>query len=156
MINWEKWHKKDKIEKIPKNYFLMELLRKHLPKKGSCIELGCSPGRMMSAMAKNFNYRFSGIDITALDTTKKNLEHNNIRNVKLIKGNITSYRPNQKYDIVCSFGLIEHFKNSKEAFKHFDKFCRKGGYMVIGLPNFIASIPASPNDSGTIEGITTA
>jgi SAM-dependent methyltransferase len=136
MVDWDRWHKRSKVEKIRKDYFLMDILARHLPRTGDCIELGCSPGRFLVAMKKNFGYRLTGIDISSLDETRKTLLEYGIDDVQLIEGDIFHYPVKKRYDIVCSFGLLEHFEDPATAFAQFDAFCKNGGYMVIGLPNF--------------------
>ena len=44
-------------------------------------------------------------------------------------------KPIFKYDIVCSFGFIEHFKNwDAVLIKHID-FAKDGGYIMVDVPN---------------------
>jgi SAM-dependent methyltransferase len=135
-FDWRKFHAGYKVKKIPKDFFLMDVLKKYLPLDGSCIELGSSPGRYLTALSRNFNYDLTGIDICNIELTKKTLKHNSIGDVNILKGNIINYKPKKQYDIVVSFGLIEHFKDPEQAFIHFDKFCKNEGYIVIGIPNY--------------------
>ncbi len=134
--HWKKWHRNDALETIPENWFLMDLVKKYLPAEGECIELGCTPGRFLAALAKNFRYKLSGIDIVDLEKTRTLLEYNGIRDVTLIQDDMFAHVPKNPYDVVFSYGLIEHWEDPRVPFKQFDKFCRSGGYMFMGLPNF--------------------
>lgn len=40
----------------------------------------------------------------------------------------------QKFDIVCSFGLIEHFVDKKEVMNVHKKFLKKDGYLIVLIP----------------------
>src|SRR5262249_30654761 len=44
------------------------------------------------------------------------------------------------YDVVVSFGLAEHFRNTSECIAAFAKFLRPGGLMITTIPNMVGAI----------------
>ncbi len=119
---------------------LDQIFKKHLPRGDSFrfIELGCSPGGWMHYFAKNFLYRVSGIDYTkdGVTVARKNLKILNIDAV-VIEDDVFSYNPTEKFDIVFSAGLIEHFSGGKlqELVDKHIELCKNGGYVVLTIPN---------------------
>jgi len=55
---------------------------------------------------------------------------------ELVSDNIFTYATDKKFDVVCSFGFIEHFDNFNAiVLKHTD-FLKPHGKIVITTPNF--------------------
>lgn len=101
------------------------------------IELGCAPGLMLKTLYRlRPCHRFFGIDYSqkALDLTHEYLSQNHIE-AGLIYGDIRIYRPEKTYDLVCSFGLIEHFDDPVEIVRAHKKFVAKDGRIVVTVPN---------------------
>jgi hypothetical protein len=42
----------------------------------------------------------------------------------------------ESYDIVFSYGVVEHFQNTNEVIGIFDSFLKSGGLMITLVPNF--------------------
>ena len=59
-----------------------------------------------------------------------------IKDYKYIKMDFLNYLSTKKYDVVSSFGFIEHFCDTADILlRHLD-ILRDGGYLVITVPNF--------------------
>lgn len=135
---WDRLWSNYTINKIGKDYFLMDLLREYLPVNSQyeCLEIGCIPGSFLIALHKNFQYKIYGIDYSdQLWATEQNFKFNEIHSFKLFKEDVLTF-DKHKFDIVCSFGFIEHFD---DVSPYIDKMCqlvRENGYLIIGLPNF--------------------
>jgi len=72
----------------------------------------------------------------ALELSKRKFEENNIYNQKFIFANVLGFKTKEKYDIVHSGGLIEHFSGSelnKIIRKHVE-LCKKNGLIIIMVP----------------------
>lgn len=136
---WES--KKDIIQPISaKNIFnkpLTRLLQKHKPRKA--IELGGFPGFNAIYLKK-----FHGIDTDVLDffihrpICEKLLSINGLKeeDMGLIEGDVYNVPANNHYNMVCSFGLIEHFNDTKDILEQHLKFLAPGGTLFITMPNF--------------------
>ena len=105
---------------------------------GDLLELGCAPGHKLERIHRlRPEMRLSGIDFAeeGCRATSKllrrmglpgNVFHDDVRTAEL---------PN-RFDVVTSFGLIEHFDDPVEIVRCHARFCRPGGTVAVALPNF--------------------
>jgi 2-polyprenyl-3-methyl-5-hydroxy-6-metoxy-1,4-benzoquinol methylase len=109
----------------------------------SCFEIGCFPGRYLAHFCKKYGLSANGVDAT--DKMKKGLkewlESEKITVGELEKSDAFSYidklsAEGKKYDLVYSFGFVEHFINYKEVIKYHAKIVSENGLLVIVTPNF--------------------
>ena len=56
--------------------------------------------------------------------------------IKIIEADLFTYQPEVLYDLVLSFGLIEHFNDTKSIIETHLQFLKPGGSLFITLPNF--------------------
>lgn len=104
------------------------------------FEFGCCPGRYMARIGQ-MGFKVNGIDTSAdIESQRFNewLRSLEITIGDLSMGDALSYAQtsNDKYDLVCSFGFIEHFVNYHEVIKLHDKLLKPGGTLIISTPNF--------------------
>lgn len=108
-------------------------------KKVKIIELGSGSGAITRKIL--IKYPNSGailIDYSteALEYSKKNTEIELINRIKFINADVINYNSNNKYDLVHSGGLIEHFSGDlqdKIIQKHLD-LCAENGFIIIMVP----------------------
>lgn len=108
------------------------------PKKGEVLEIGCVPGNFLVYLNKRFGYSPVGIDFD--EKTKEILSRTflnaGIKKFEIFQKDFNKWKTDRKFDLVCSFGFIEHFDNAGEIVrKHIDLMKRKGT-LVIEIPNF--------------------
>lgn len=133
--HWEKRsnYKVQEITDSPhKKYF-----KKYLPvdKTKSCIEIGAFPGNLLIYLAKFHKYFPVGLDyVEEVDFIADNLIYNGITTFEVIKEDFLTWKPVKKYDIVCSFGFVEHFKNYEEVIKKHMSIVNDEGYLIITVP----------------------
>ena len=95
-----------------------------------CIEIGCVPGRFLVYLHNKFEYQISGLDYSEhIDAMSNMFRNNGIDSYRLIKADFT------KFDVVCSFGFIEHFDNYKEVFSRHVNLLKPKGILIITVPN---------------------
>jgi SAM-dependent methyltransferase len=107
----------------------------------TAIELGGFPGYYAVFLKKYFK-----LDVTLLDyfvhqpVTNALLEANNLNesDVHIIETDLFNHREEQKYDLVLSCGLIEHFNDTRDIIQRHIDFLKPGGTLLITLPNFRA------------------
>lgn len=104
------------------------------------FEFGCYPGRYLSYLGKK-GFTVSGIDLTpgiAEPRFKNWLRAEGINTDLIQQGDALTYAKDTKnrYDIVCSFGFIEHFENFLYIIELHDRILKDGGWIVITTPNF--------------------
>lgn len=122
---------------------LDELFHRYLPvdNKLSMIELGCAPGRWLHYFANEFQYKANGLESSqyGIEITKKNLNLLGV-NVALDQADLLTYSPDRQFDVVFSFGLVEHFSPPFEAIQKHLELAKSGGLVVIGVPNLKKAI----------------
>jgi 2-polyprenyl-3-methyl-5-hydroxy-6-metoxy-1,4-benzoquinol methylase len=102
----------------------------------TCIEIGCFPGRYLAVFGE-MGYELSGIDITprANEMTRW-LRDAGYRTGNITRADFLTYEFTTQYDVVCSFGFIEHFTNWGDVLlKHAD-LVKPGGQLIVETPNF--------------------
>jgi len=136
---WES--RKGLIFYIKPNYIFGDLLAGLIKKNNikSAIELGGFPGYYAIYLKK-----YQNLDTTLLDyfvhrdLVSQLLEVNSLKqnDIAIIETDLFTYQPEKKYDMVLSFGLIEHFADTKEIIKKHLPLLNPGGTLFITLPNF--------------------
>lgn len=129
------------IFNIKRDYVFGNILGKLKADNGyqTAIELGGFPGYYAVYLKK-----YENMDTTLFDyfihkgLINQLLEVNGLKegDIHIIEADLFDYKPVQQYDIVSSFGLIEHFKDTKSIIQAHLPFLRKGGTLFITLPNF--------------------
>ncbi len=120
---------------IPENYLFNPLLRKYLPQGGTFLEIGSAPGTFLANFAKHFQYRVSGIDYSSVPIIKETLEHYGIADYDLYEADFTEFETDKKFDVVASFGFVEHFVEYDAIIAKQASFVDDNGYLVVELPN---------------------
>lgn len=66
------------------------------------------------------------------------LEKNGLKpgDINIIEADLFTYQPEKLYDLVLSFGLIEHFNDTKAIIETHLQFLKPGGVLFVTLPNF--------------------
>ncbi|MBE7178439.1 MAG: methyltransferase domain-containing protein [Mucilaginibacter polytrichastri] len=142
---WEDyWRSKPDLDvHIPADYTFSAQLSAivHDQKPTTAIELGGFPGyyavflrKYLAVKSTLFDYFIERGIISSL--LKKNNLNDDV--IEVIEGDLFSYVPEQRYDLVLSCGLIEHFDNTEEIIKSHLAFLKPGGTLFITLPNFKA------------------
>ena len=118
----------------------LDILRRFIPEgengKLSCLEVGCVPGRFLLYFNKVLGYRIEGIDYSdEISSVEKILRYHNVQNYKLYREDFFEFSPKYEYDLVCSFGFVEHFNNTLSVIDAHSKHSKKGGYILFTVPN---------------------
>lgn len=113
--------------------FINRISKKNL----KILELGSGLGLNTIKILKNFGGEATLIDFSsyAIEKSKKLFRKNNLE-ARFIRKNILDIKFNEKFDLVFSEGLLEHF-NKNDRTKAFDvhmKSVKKGGYVMIFVP----------------------
>ncbi len=97
--------------------------KKYLPKKGTLLDVGCGQGQYINSLSQNIIA--TGIDL--------NIGKNNASNI--IKADFYNYKFTNKYDIITFWHSLEHFSNPKKTINKAIKLLKKGGKIIISIPN---------------------
>lgn len=116
-----------------------DVFEKYLPKssKFTCIEIGAIPGNFLVYLHKQFGYIPTGIDFAEQEHLfHETMKVNGIKDYHFIKGDFFKHKFPTQYNVVASFGFIEHFDDVKDVLQRHADLVKPGGYLVITLPNF--------------------
>jgi SAM-dependent methyltransferase len=116
----------------------LEDLCKDLPECGSFIEIGGFPGFYSVFFKKTFNYDVHLLDYIVIPEIIHEMEKiNNIPlgSINVINADFFSFNSVKKYDIVFSYGFIEHFKDIEGVIKRHVNLLNENGKLLIVLPN---------------------
>ena len=135
---WDKSYQQIQFTTLPESDPIKIWLNTFIPKgNGTCIEVGCFPGGILSCFGE-IGYELHGIDLTP------RIEHDlpiwlNSKGYhvgKFTREDFTRFNPKTEYDIVASFGFIEHFSDWQAILLKHASLVKKGGLLVVEAPNF--------------------
>jgi 2-polyprenyl-3-methyl-5-hydroxy-6-metoxy-1,4-benzoquinol methylase len=118
--------------------FFGQVFAKRETKNSKLLEIGCARSVWLPYFAKEFGFRVYGIDYseTGCQQAMQLLSNQGI------KGDIVCadfFSPPEsmvgEFDVVISFGVLEHFADTEGCVLAFSKFLRKKGMMITNIPN---------------------
>lgn len=118
----------------------LKWLANHVPaaKPGArFFELGCFPGQFLPFFGR-LGYELNGVDLTP--RVEEDLP-SWLRSLGLSVGGFRRLDAQRipesgSYDIVASFGLIEHFRDWRELLATHVRYAKDGGTVIVTMPNF--------------------
>ncbi len=111
-------------------------LLKQYKKGDKILEAGCGLGNWLFIFEK-MGFKPFGIDLSlaSLETAREYCQNNNLK-LSFLLGDVRKIPFKDNYfDIVVSYGVIEHFVNSKDAVMEFYRVLKPGGVCLITTPN---------------------
>jgi SAM-dependent methyltransferase len=118
----------------------LDIFELYLPKTSlSILEIGGAPGQYLAWFHKTLGYEVSCLDYS-VEGCKKTRENFKILQLpgKVYQGDLFSDELRlPQYDIVCSFGFIEHFADLTGVIEKHLKFLKPGGVLLLGVPNLL-------------------
>jgi 2-polyprenyl-3-methyl-5-hydroxy-6-metoxy-1,4-benzoquinol methylase len=104
------------------------------------FEVGCGSSGWLPYFAGKYGYRVSGLDYSDIgcQLATKNLEMLNIDHDEILCRDFFLPDPTngKKFDVVFSYGVIEHFSNPDDIIGIFKNFLNENGVMITLVPNF--------------------
>lgn len=141
----ERWASQEpKIEFNPERVFFRDihsLFQRHLPKGKDvrCLEIGCYPGTYMWYFDKYFDHQVCGIEYVqecadqCSDLMRRKGINAEVEHADLFE--YTAPSDDEKWDVVCSFGFIEHFTDVAPCIEKHLELVKPGGYLALVIPN---------------------
>ena len=132
-------------EDLPKGFFSFEMRQRlkfvagilneqiHRMDNPSVLECGCGPGDILELI------EYKKCNLTGIDLNKRYIElaSERVPEAKLIEGNVEQLPfPDESFDIVFAVGVLMYLKNDREAVKEMVRVAKKGGYVLISVPNY--------------------
>lgn len=102
------------------------------------LEIGCGNSVYLSYFAKRFGFLPEGLDYSeyGCNQTRRILERDGVKGI-IHLGDL--FHPPSallgRFDVVCSFGVVEHFNDTAGVLKSIEAFLKPGGIMITTIPN---------------------
>ena len=136
---WDNSYSNFNINTIKENNQLSDAIvrfMKNINNKREVFEIGCYPGRMLYKLGK-IGFCISGIDTTSqISKLDYFFDKEKIKYGSFIHGKLESLEAEKNYQVVCSFGFIEHFTNWQEIIAKHVLLTEPEGYIILSTPNF--------------------
>jgi len=102
------------------------------------LEIGCGNSVLLPYLAKEFGFEIYGIDYSKKGCKQSELilEREGLKGVIICED---AFNPKKDllntFDVVCSFGVAEHFLDTAGTLKSFSNFLKPGAILVTSIPN---------------------
>jgi 2-polyprenyl-3-methyl-5-hydroxy-6-metoxy-1,4-benzoquinol methylase len=108
--------------------------------ENTLLEIGCARSVWLPYFAKEFGFRVYGIDYSQIgcQQAKWILEKEGVKG-EIVCADFSSPPGSmlKTFDVVVSFGVLEHFKETAACIALFTKFLKPGGLLITIIPNLI-------------------
>ncbi len=107
-------------------------------KKIKLIEIGAGASEWLPMICKKYKYEAFGLDYSkeGCRRARINLNEAGIKGVIICCDMFNPPKTyKNKFDVVCSFGLVEHFSDTTKAIKACANFLKPNGIIVTLIPN---------------------
>ena len=98
-------------------------------RKGKILDIGCGTGDFLKYMAS------SGWEADGIETDKGAKEVAEKKLGKKIEEKLDLLDGENKYDVISMWHVLEHVYNAEDYLKKINKLLKKGGVLVVGVPN---------------------
>ena len=104
----------------------------------SILEIGCAGSQWLPYFAKEFGFRVGGLDYSerGCQQAREILVNEGVEG-EVVCSDFFSPPPSMlaAFDVVVSFGVVEHFENTAGCLKAFSEFLKPGGLAITIIPN---------------------
>lgn len=108
--------------------------------KKKCLEVGAGRGTMsMYFAADGFSCTLLDTDTSILQEAKRHFEANNLSATTIVGNALEIQKSEPSYDVVFSYGLLEHFKDVYSVIAEQFRVLKTGGYLLAYV------VPGRPN-----------
>lgn len=139
---WDTGYARCVLDLAPTTDTVRRWIERHLPpaRPGeiqTALEVGCFPGRYLAVFG-NLGYLVNGIDRT--QRVEKDLPDflraKGCRTGEFVRGDFLTHNFAAQYDLVASFGFIEHFSEWESVLLKQAALVKPGGRLMVTTPNF--------------------
>ncbi len=118
--------------------FFRTTFASHVPARGSLLEIGCGGSVLLPYFAKEHGFTVAGIDYSpqGCEHEKRILEREGVE-ARVVCADL--FIPPRdmlgEFDVVASFGVVEHFSDTDGCIRAVAALARRGGLVLTMIPN---------------------
>jgi SAM-dependent methyltransferase len=116
-----------------RNRLLLGLLRRHFPRAGSLLEIGCGNGNVLACLHGRGNWaRVVGVELhlSGLRVARSRLPPE----VELVQLEGTTVPATHVFDVIGAFDVLEHIEDDQAALREMHRALKPGGGAMIAVP----------------------
>jgi len=114
------------------NRYYAMLIRKHGPKAGRVLEIGCGLGHLLGWLVDRYNVYGSDINQWALYQARQNVPFGKF--VLLSAENLSTF-PSKIFQVVIAKHVVEHLSDPETAIAEISRVLTPGGLLLMATPN---------------------
>ncbi|MEK6221549.1 MAG: class I SAM-dependent methyltransferase, partial [Chloroflexota bacterium] len=114
------------------NRYFAKLARKHGPKDGRVLEIGCGLGHLLTWMVDRYEVFGGDINEWALSEAEKNVPTGKF---SLLDAQDLTVYPDGYFNIVIAKHVVEHLPNPELSIQEMGRVLAIGGLLVLATPN---------------------
>ncbi len=121
---------------VPQHHPVRKWIEEIVPNTTSnnCLEIGCYPGKFLAVFG-DMGYKLNGVDFFHGTIDMSVWLSQRYKVGDFYESDFLKFHTTKQYDLVCSFGFVEHFKNWPEIIRKHIALVKHGGLVVIEVPN---------------------
>jgi 2-polyprenyl-3-methyl-5-hydroxy-6-metoxy-1,4-benzoquinol methylase len=102
------------------------------------LELGCAPGKILAWAAAALHAKVAGLDYSerGVDWSRRLFDALGLVGDIRCEDALQTTFPARSFDVVYSFGLIEHFADPRPIVRVHVNLAKPGGRVIVGIPNY--------------------
>jgi 2-polyprenyl-3-methyl-5-hydroxy-6-metoxy-1,4-benzoquinol methylase len=123
--------------------YFSDILQTAGVQNGRLVEIGCAQSKWLPYFAKIHGFTVTGLDYTAIGCARASelLRRAGCQG-EIVQGDMFNPPENMKarYDVVLSFGLVEHFPDTAGAIRACAALAKPAGLIMTVIPNMVGII----------------
>jgi SAM-dependent methyltransferase len=142
--NYDGLDTRDSLRRKASAGILAGLLDEQLPSDCKILEAGCGTGQMTNFLAMHRGRTVVGSDIcfNSLNLANQFRSRFSINNACFVQMNLFDpFFKQHSFDVVVSNGVLHHTADAAGAFHSIQRLVKPGGYVLIGLYNWLGRLP---------------
>ena len=142
--NYDGLDTRDSLRKKARSSVAGQLLDEQISKDATILEVGCGTGQMTNFLAMTWGRTVVGSDIcfNSLRLATGFRDRFAIHNAHFVQMNLFDpFFKEHSFDVIISNGVLHHTADAEAAFHSISRMLKPGGYIVIGLYNWLGRLP---------------
>lgn len=114
------------------NRFYAKLVRRHGPRQGRVLEIGCGMGHLLGWLSDRYQVFGADINPWALAQAQQNVPKGNFL---LLSAEDLGAFPDGAFQIVIAKHVVEHLHQPEKAIEEMSRVLSPGGLLILATPN---------------------